>query len=102
MSSQKIIFIVGSGPMIGSHVASLFASKSFSHVALFARSTDKLAKDASFVTSVTPSASVHTYSSDVTNHTALKEALEKAVTEVGTPEVVVYNAARIAYGMFGE
>ena len=34
--------------------------------------------------------------------TALKVALEKAVSEVGVPEVVVYNAARINCGMFGQ
>jgi NAD(P)-dependent dehydrogenase (short-subunit alcohol dehydrogenase family) len=42
------------------------------------------------------------YNADVTDPTNLTIALEKAVAEVGTPEVVVYNAARIQYGMFGD
>ncbi len=102
MASQDPIFIVGSGPMIGSHVARIFATHGFHHVALFSRSTDNLSRDASFVTSAAPSASVHTYPADVTDHVALTTALETAVAEVGVPEVVVYNAARINYGMFGQ
>ncbi|MCJ1398431.1 hypothetical protein MMC11_001629 [Xylographa trunciseda] len=96
------IFIIGSGPMIGSHIARLFASHGFTKVALFSRSTANLSRDAAFVSAGAPSASVHTYAADVTDHPALSSALEKAVAEVGAPEVVVYNAARINYGMFGQ
>lgn len=102
MSRSNSIFVVGSGPMIGSHVARLFATHSFTHVALFSRSPANLARDASFVTTAAPSTSVHTYSADVTDHTSLTAALEKAVEEAGAPEVVVYNAARINYGFFGQ
>ena len=102
MAPPGAIFIVGSGPMIGSHVARLFATHSFTHIALFSRSTTNLSHDADFVTSAAPSASVHTYPADVTDPVALKAALEKAVHETGAPEVVVYNAARIKYGMFGQ
>ena len=102
MAPPGPIFIVGSGPMIGSHIARLFATHDFTHIALFSRSTSNLARDASFVTSAAPSASVHTYPADVTDDAALTTALEKAVADTGVPEVVVYNAARINYGMFGE
>ena len=102
MAPAGPIFVIGSGPMIGSHVARLFATHNFTHIALFSRSTSNLARDASFVTSAAASASVHTYVADVTDHAALTAALEKAVSEVGAPEVVVYNAARINYGMFGQ
>ncbi|KAI9878497.1 MAG: hypothetical protein M1830_000729 [Pleopsidium flavum] len=102
MTSPGPIFIVGSGPMIGSHVARLFATHSFAHLALFSRSSSNLLRDASFVTSAVPSASVHTYPTDVADHAALKATLEKAVSEVGVPEVVVYNAARMNFGMFGQ
>ena len=88
--------------MIGSHTARLFATHNFTHLALFSRSTSNLSRDASFITSAAPSASVHTYAADVTDHAALTTALEKAVSEVGAPEVVLYNAARINYGMFGQ
>ena len=96
------MFIIGSGPMIGSHIARLFATHTFTHLALFSRSSSNLSRDASFVTSAAPSVSVHSYTTDVTDHAALTAALEKAVSEVGAPEVVVYNAARIKYGMFGQ
>ena len=88
--------------MIGSHVDPLFAQRGFEHLALFSRSTSNLSRDASFVTSAVPSASVHTYETDVTDHASLSAALEKAVSEIGVPEVVLYNAARINFGMFGQ
>ena len=96
------IFIVGSGPMIGSHVARLFATRGFAKVALFSRSASNLSQDAAFVTSGAPSVSVKTYPADVTDHTALAAALEKAVSDLGAPEVVVYNAARIKRGTIGQ
>lgn len=96
------IFVVGSGPMIGSHVARLFAKHTFTNVVLLSRSTDNLSRDVSFVTSAAPSAGVRTYAADVTDEATLTAALEKAVSENGKPEVVVYNAARINYGMFGQ
>ena len=102
MSQPHVIYVVGSGPMIGSHTARLFATHSFTKVVLFSRSPSNLSRDASFVTSAAPSASVHTYPADVTDHVAFKAGLEKAVSEVGVPEVVVYNAARINFGMFGQ
>ena len=102
MSPAGSIFIIGSGPLIGSHTARLFATKSFSKIALFSRSAPNLTRDASFVTSSAPSASVYTYSADVTDHSGLTAALEKAVSEAGVPEVVLYNAARIKFGPMGE
>ena len=102
MSPSGSIFVVGSGPQIGAHIARLFATKSFTNVALFARSPSSLAQNASFITSAAPSTSVHTYSVNVTNDARLKAALEKAVSEAGPPEVVIYNAARIQTGRIGE
>lgn len=102
MARPRPIFIVGSGPMIGSHIASLFATHDFSRIALFSRSPANLERDAAFVTKASSSASISTYAADVTDHAALTMALEKAVAEVGAPEVVVYNAARIRFGMFGQ
>ena len=80
MAPQGTIFIIGSGPMIGSHVARLFAEHGFEHLALFSRSTSNLSRNASFVTSAVPSASVHTYEADVTDHASLSAALEKAIS----------------------
>ena len=102
MAPPGALFIVGSGPMIGSHIARLFATHFFTHIALFSRSPANLSRDAHFVTSAVPSASVRTYSADVTDPTALKAALEKAVDGTGAPEVVVYNAARLKFATFGQ
>jgi short-subunit dehydrogenase len=88
--------------MIGSHVARLFATHQFSRIALFARSTSNLSTSSAFISAAAPSASVHVYNADVTDPANLTNVLEKAIVEVGTPEVVVYNAARIQYGMFGD
>lgn len=102
MTPAGSIFVIGSGPMIGSHVARLFATHGFSHIVLFSRSTVHLARDASFVTSAAPSASVTTYAVDVADHTSFTSVLEQAISEAGEPEVVIYNAARINYGLVGE
>ena len=102
MSSPPSIFIVGSGPMIGSHVARLFATHGFTKIALFARSPSNLSHSASFITSAAPTATIRTYPADVTDQIALISALESAVAEIGVPDVLVYNAARIKYGSFGE
>ena len=102
MAPPSTIFIIGSGPLIGSHVARLFAEHGFKHLALFSRSTSNLSRDASFVVSAVPAASVHIYEADVTDHSGLSGALEKAISEIGVPEVVLYNAARINSSIFGE
>jgi len=97
------LFIIGTGPMIGSEVPRLLATKSaFSRIALFARSADTLKASTAFINNAAPSATVHSYIADVTDHTSFEAALEKAIKEVGSPEVVLYNAARIKYGGFGE
>lgn len=96
------IFVIGSGSMIGSHVAHLFATKGFWNVALFARSPSNLSRNASFISSATPLTSVHTYVADITNDAALRAALEEALSELGTPEVVVYNAARNLPNYYGQ
>lgn len=101
MPAPSTIFIIGSGPMIGSHVAYHFAEHGFEQVALFGRSASNLSRDASFVASAVPAASVYTYEVDVTDHTSLSGALEKAMSEISVPEVVIYNAARINFGTFG-
>ena len=102
MSKPGPIFIIGSGPLIGSHVARLFATKSFSKVALVARSTANLSQNASFIKSAASSATVKTYTADVTDSPSLTAALNSAVADLGAPEIVIYNAARIKYGSIGE
>ena len=96
------LIVVGSGPLIGSHTAQLFASKSFTHIALISRSQSKLDRDAAFVTSVASAAVIRTYTADVTVQSELNSALTQAIADVGLPEVVLYNAARIKFGNLGE
>ena len=88
--------------MIGSHVPRLFATKGYNIVALFSRNPANLSRDANFITSAAPSAQIHTYATDVTNDTSFPSTLKKAVSDLGTPQVVIYNTARIAYGTFGD
>ncbi|TGO29826.1 hypothetical protein BPAE_0010g00090 [Botrytis paeoniae] len=102
MSSPGPLFIVGTGPMIGSHIPRLFATHTFTHIALFARSESTLSASRDFITAAAPSAKTHTYTADVIDTPGLTSALQTAVKEVGSPEVVVYNAARVSYGNFGE
>ncbi|KAF7863155.1 hypothetical protein EAF04_007238 [Stromatinia cepivora] len=83
-------------------ISRLFAAHTFTHIALFARSQTTLTASGDFITAAASSALIHTYIADVTNTPGLTSALQKAVKEVGSPEVVVYNAARVSYGNFGE
>ncbi|KAI4185566.1 MAG: hypothetical protein L6R41_004046 [Letrouitia leprolyta] len=46
-------------------------------------------------TQAAPSVKITTYRTDVTDPAAFTQILEKAVAELGNPEVVIYNAARI-------
>ena len=102
MPPSGSLFVVGSGPLIGSHTARLFARNAFTSIALISRSQSSLDRDAAFVACAVPSAKVSTYTADVTSHSELTDALNRAVDELGPPEVVLYNAARIKYGTFGQ
>lgn len=88
--------------MIGSHIPRLFPSRGFTTVALFSSSTDNISRDAAFVTTAGFSPTIYTYDTDVTDDTQFTITLEKAVAKVGTPEVVIYNAARINFASFGQ
>ncbi|KAL8824326.1 MAG: hypothetical protein Q9170_008194 [Blastenia crenularia] len=92
------IFIIGCGPMIGSHVARLFAtSANFTSLALFARTDATLIAATEFITAAATKAQITAYKTDVTDSLAFAYALRNAVEKVGNPEVVVYNPARIHF-----
>lgn len=76
MTPSGSVFVIGCGPMIGSHVARLFATHGFPRVALFSRSINNLSRDTSFVTAAAPFTSVKTYAVDVTDHNTFKVVLE--------------------------
>jgi NAD(P)-dependent dehydrogenase (short-subunit alcohol dehydrogenase family) len=94
--SNKTLFLIGAGPGIGRSVATLFASKRYSNVALFARRPEQLKaeKEAVQQAAGTP-VTVETYAVDVTDSEALQKALSDAESALGKPECVYYNAARV-------
>ncbi|KAL7920120.1 NAD(P)-binding protein [Trichoderma austrokoningii] len=95
--SDNTVVIIGSGPGIGSHTASIFASKRFNKVALVARSTVQLEKDAVSVSSAAPGqVQVKTYSTDIVDSRKLAATLAQIKTDLGTPEFILFNAAIIA------
>ncbi|MFI7700770.1 SDR family NAD(P)-dependent oxidoreductase [Nonomuraea sp. NPDC049480] len=82
--------IAGAGPGIGRSVAHRFAREGLP-VALVSRTGGTLGLDG-----------VYAYRADVTDETALRAALDAAAAELGTPDVVVYNAAVIRPDVLAE
>jgi NADP-dependent 3-hydroxy acid dehydrogenase YdfG len=91
--------IIGAGPGIGRSVARRFAREGLS-IALIARRADTLRGVeealASFDVPVVPLVA------DCTDETAMRAALHAASDELGTPDVVVYNAAVIQADTVGQ
>lgn len=96
MSPYSLI-VIGSGPGIGAHVARQFARQGFSKVALVARNPEQLEKDRASVENAVGSANVtvKTYSVDIADLPELTKTLNKIGDELGPPEVVFFNAARV-------
>lgn len=94
----KTILILGSGPGIGVAVASTFAVRGFTHVALVSRDAERLAKDEDIVVDAIQergySCQTKTWQCDLSNLAQLKETL-KAVQGFGSLECVLFNAARV-------
>jgi NAD(P)-dependent dehydrogenase (short-subunit alcohol dehydrogenase family) len=87
--------VIGAGPGIGRSVARRFAREGLP-VALVARSKETL--DAVDL----PGVPVVRVAADSTDDTALRRALDDAAAELGPPDVLVYNAARIRPDTPGE
>ncbi|GAA1717313.1 SDR family oxidoreductase [Kribbella yunnanensis] len=81
--------MIGAGPGIGQAVGRRFAREGWP-VALIARRQPVAAW------------ATLTLAADSTDESALRGALDKVVAELGTPDVVVYNAAKIAADRIGE
>lgn len=96
------LVIVGSGPGIGVTTAALFAKNGFTKIALLARNGSRLPSDAATVSKAAPSATVKTYQADTSDVEGLRAALAHAERDLGPPEVVHFNAARIAPSTIGE
>lgn len=104
----RLIVILGSGPGIGVGVAAHFASHAFGRVALLSRNVERLKEDAKTVQAIAKRADPDTelqvkiYAVDVADVLALERTLRKVEHDLGPPEVVVYNAARLRQTRFGE
>lgn len=100
------LILIGSGPGIGLAVAKLFASKRFSKVALLARSQDKLDEARDAVKSAASSSNnkssldVRTYAVDIADDKALLKVLKATQDDLGPPECVYFNAARVQPSSF--
>ena len=98
----KLLVIVGTGPGIGLSTATLFASKGF-NVALLSRNPDRLEEDVKKVGAAGKGrVKVVSFPVDVSDYVALKKTLGEVEQHIGKPEVVVFNAARIAKTIIGE
>lgn len=91
--SDKTLYLVGSGPLLGRELARVWCSKRYQKVALFARRSDQLDEEAARLSDQVKV--VKTYTVDVTDTKALYKAFDAAEEAVGKPECVLYNAARV-------
>ncbi|KAF2085254.1 putative short-chain alcohol dehydrogenase [Saccharata proteae CBS 121410] len=93
------LVVFGSGPLIGSHIASLFASRGFQQVILLARNAQHLEKEAEFVKSAASSSStqVHTMTIDLLDTAGIKKTLTELDEHFSKMplECVLYNAANV-------
>ena len=95
-SSDKTLIVIGSGPGIGRSVTTLFATKRYNNVALIARRADQLGLEQKAVEEAVGSGvRVKTYAVDVVDSSALLEALDDVEAQLGKPECIFYNAARV-------
>ncbi|KAK5131264.1 hypothetical protein LTR08_001169 [Meristemomyces frigidus] len=95
----KTLVVLGSGPGIGVSVASTFAVRGFTHIALVSRNQDRLQQDQDQVLSAIQergySCRVKTWVCDLADLDALGKTLQE-VESFGTLECVLFNAARVA------
>jgi len=91
--------VIGAGPGIGASVARRLAREALP-IAVLARSAATV--DGALASLTGSGADVFGVTADVTDEPALRAALDAAVDRIGTPEVLVYNAALIQWDAFGE
>jgi NAD(P)-dependent dehydrogenase (short-subunit alcohol dehydrogenase family) len=94
MSDREVAVIVGTGPGLSASLARLFAKEGMA-VAVAARNTDKLADLAA-------ETGARTYACDAVDAAAVDGLFDAVTTDLGTPNLVVYNASRRVRGPFVE
>lgn len=103
MTASRTIVVIGAGPGIGRSVTSLFASNRYNKIALLARRDEQLQLEKAAVeAAVRHPITVKTYVVDVSDGDALVSAMDKIDADLGQPEVIFYNAARVLFSNFFE
>jgi len=94
------LLVIGSGPGIGNHVGGLFAAQGFNRVILLARNEERLKQDKRDVESKAGRSgiSVETIQVNISDKSALQNALKQVEKIGGEIECVFFNAARILPG----
>ncbi len=95
---SKAAIIVGAGPGIGQSVAQRFAREGFD-IGLVARSDSTIATVSGALEPL--AANVAGSTADVADEAALRRALTSLGDDLGTPDVLVYNAALIQWDELG-
>jgi NAD(P)-dependent dehydrogenase (short-subunit alcohol dehydrogenase family) len=96
MTDSKLLIMLGSGPGIGVGVSSYFAARGFNKIALLSRTAERLQIDADSVKkAASPGTEIKTYAVDLADTKAIEKALVDVEKDLGTPEVVVYNASHL-------
>ncbi|KIV87125.1 hypothetical protein PV11_02693 [Exophiala sideris] len=98
---NRLIVVLGSGPGLGVATGSKFAAQGFD-VALLARNAERLQEDVKTVQQSASNVKVHPYTVDISDHVALSETLKKVEADLGAPEIVFFNAARVGSSKIGE
>lgn len=95
----RTLVVLGSGPGIGVAIASAFAVRGFTHIALLSRDATRLSQDEDTVLTAIQergyTSRVQTWAVDLCDTTALKAALSE-IQSFGSVECVLFNAARVA------
>ena len=94
--ADKLCVIVGVGPGIGASCCRLYSDRGYT-VVMIARSADYLQELAATLTG--PSLELVL---DVTDRLAVDNAFEQITRSFGSPDVLIYNAARGSFGSFLE
>ncbi|KAF2215731.1 hypothetical protein CERZMDRAFT_34331 [Cercospora zeae-maydis SCOH1-5] len=96
VSPAGALVLFGSGPVLGAHVAAMFAQKGFHKIVLLSRNLARLQEDAAFVRQAAPQTIVETVTVDLADVDSVRAAIGEVEARLhGTPlELVIYNAAR--------
>ncbi|KAF4553724.1 Short chain dehydrogenase-like protein 60 [Elsinoe fawcettii] len=94
MPTTQTAIIIGVGPFISRSLALHLASQSYS-IGLITRSESTLFSLSSEISSLQPTAKIHTYAADASNTTSLLAALDALKTKLSHVDVLIYNAARV-------